>query len=248
MSKALSNGTLSLKFMQKAQRAKQEAQVVAQQAKVQDEAEWEVPQEVKEQWGIGKSSTAHSRSSGSATYEASYVPSMFTSVGDDDAGSPLQAGLSSHMKGRRKFKHGQEVVAEPTKTESREEKQPGAEDEEPGDTSDDKRSKWSAPPIPTKPSLKEKLSGRTKTVQELIREDTIAQTRKHASPLSRSGPVMPVASSEPVGFMKPAGVDAPKVPAKSKNNTASSSGTKHPRDQDGGKERKKRRKVIQEIA
>lgn len=58
MSKTLSNGTLSLRFMQNAQRAKQEAQVEAEQAKVRDEAEWEIPQEVKEQWGIASSPDA----------------------------------------------------------------------------------------------------------------------------------------------------------------------------------------------
>ena len=47
--------------MQNAQRAKQQAQVEAEQAKVKDEAEWEVSQEVKEQWGIGESSSAQSQ-------------------------------------------------------------------------------------------------------------------------------------------------------------------------------------------
>ena len=52
MSKVLSNGTLSLRFMQNAQRAKQQAQVEAEQAKVKDEAEWEVSKEVRDAWGL----------------------------------------------------------------------------------------------------------------------------------------------------------------------------------------------------
>lgn len=43
--------------MQNAQRAKQQAQVELEQAKIKDEAEWEVSQEVKEAWGIGSSSS-----------------------------------------------------------------------------------------------------------------------------------------------------------------------------------------------
>jgi hypothetical protein len=58
MSKTLSNGTLSLRFMQNAQRAKQQAQVELEKAKVKDEAEWEVSQEMKDAWGVGSSSAS----------------------------------------------------------------------------------------------------------------------------------------------------------------------------------------------
>lgn len=58
MSKPLSNGVMGLRFMQNAQRAKQQAQVELEQAKIKDEAEWEVSQEVKDAWGIGSSSSA----------------------------------------------------------------------------------------------------------------------------------------------------------------------------------------------
>lgn len=44
--------------MQNAQRAKQQAQVELEAAKVKDEAEWEVPKAVKDAWGIGSSSDA----------------------------------------------------------------------------------------------------------------------------------------------------------------------------------------------
>lgn len=54
--KTLSTSTLSLRFMQNAYRAKQLAQVEAEQAQVKDEAEWEVSKEVREAWGIGAKS------------------------------------------------------------------------------------------------------------------------------------------------------------------------------------------------
>lgn len=50
--KTLSTGTLSLRFMQNAHRAKHLAQVEAEQAQVKDEAEWEVAKEVREAWGL----------------------------------------------------------------------------------------------------------------------------------------------------------------------------------------------------
>jgi hypothetical protein len=56
--KTLSTGTLSLRFMQNAHRAKQLAEVEAEQAKVADEAEWEVTKEVKDAWEIGSGSSA----------------------------------------------------------------------------------------------------------------------------------------------------------------------------------------------
>ena len=56
--KTLSNGTLSLRFMQNAHRAKLQAQVEAAQAKIKDDAEWSVAPEVREAWGIGASTSA----------------------------------------------------------------------------------------------------------------------------------------------------------------------------------------------
>ncbi len=48
---------MSLRFMQNAQRAKLQAQVEAEQAKVKDDAEWSVSQEVRDAWGIRQSSS-----------------------------------------------------------------------------------------------------------------------------------------------------------------------------------------------
>lgn len=63
-SKTLSTGTLSLRFMQNAHRAKQLAQVEAEQAQVKDEAEWEVSKEIRDAWGI---------SAGTSTSEKAFV-------------------------------------------------------------------------------------------------------------------------------------------------------------------------------
>jgi hypothetical protein len=56
--KTLSTGTLSLRFMQNAHRAKQLAEVEAEQAQVKDEAEWEVAKEVRDAWGVAAGSSA----------------------------------------------------------------------------------------------------------------------------------------------------------------------------------------------
>lgn len=133
MSKTLSNGTLSLRFMQNARRAKQQAQVEAEQAKIKDEAEWEVSQVVKEAWGIGSSSqiryvpslnwffvnislflTSLLRTS-AITHEASYLPFLFSPTADDQGDSSTQAASTSvpKLKGRRTFNaRGQEVISE----------------------------------------------------------------------------------------------------------------------------------------
>ena len=50
--KSLSNGTLSLRFMQNALRSKQQAAVELERAKVKDDAEWEVSKEIREVWGL----------------------------------------------------------------------------------------------------------------------------------------------------------------------------------------------------
>ena len=52
MSKTLSNGVLSLRFMQNAQRAKQLQEVKLQRAEVVDEGKWEISHAVREAWGL----------------------------------------------------------------------------------------------------------------------------------------------------------------------------------------------------
>lgn len=59
--KTLSNGTLSLRFMQNASRAKQQAAIDLERAKVKDDAEWEVSPEIREAWGLSSSSKAQTK-------------------------------------------------------------------------------------------------------------------------------------------------------------------------------------------
>ncbi len=49
--KTLSNGTLALRFMQNAHRAKQLKEVELEKAQVKDSDEWAIPQEIQESWG-----------------------------------------------------------------------------------------------------------------------------------------------------------------------------------------------------
>ena len=50
--KILSNGTLSLRFMQNAHRSKNMSEVEPKKAPVKDDGEWEVGKDVKEAWGL----------------------------------------------------------------------------------------------------------------------------------------------------------------------------------------------------
>lgn len=59
MSKALSSGTLGLRFMQNAQRAKDDSEVKPDQATLVDDAEWHVPKNVRDAWtpAVGAATT-----------------------------------------------------------------------------------------------------------------------------------------------------------------------------------------------
>ncbi|PSR73035.1 hypothetical protein PHLCEN_2v11139 [Hermanssonia centrifuga] len=185
MSKTLSNGTLSLRFMQNAQRAKQQAQVELEQAKIKDDAEWEMPQEVKDAWGIG-SSPDTTRSS-SVTHESSYLPFIFASSMDESSSVP-----DARPRGRRKFnERGQEVkpVDEPPPEATdviMEESQPST-----------RITSISGFKVPIPIKQKDKKV-KMKTAQELIREDAIRQP-----PAGLQTP------QSAAGFRMPAGVDAP---------------------------------------
>jgi hypothetical protein len=109
--------------MQNAQRAKQQAAVELEKAKVRDEAQWEVAKEVREAWGLTNTKSECGRSPvlfmfkslqgpsrQTVTYEASYLPFLFPSSGQSSDLSPEQnvAGPSSQARvsGRRTFGKG----------------------------------------------------------------------------------------------------------------------------------------------
>lgn len=58
MSKTLSNGTLSLRFMQNLQRAKDSPEVKPDQPTLADDAEWYVPQNVRDAWSSAAAAAA----------------------------------------------------------------------------------------------------------------------------------------------------------------------------------------------
>ncbi|KAJ6554365.1 hypothetical protein B0H19DRAFT_145633 [Mycena capillaripes] len=97
--KTLSTSTLSLKFMQNAHRAKNLAEVQLERAEVKDDGEWEVAKEIRDAWGP--------ETTQSVSYEASYLPFLFTSDASD-----LDATPTANLKGRRAFKRGREVADE----------------------------------------------------------------------------------------------------------------------------------------
>ncbi|KAI0772429.1 hypothetical protein BD413DRAFT_545370 [Trametes elegans] len=233
--KTLSNGTLSLRFMQNAQRAKLQAQVELEQAKIKDDAEWSVPQEVRDAWGIGQSSS----SSNDAIHEASYVPFIFQSEAAEASSSSTQLEERPKLRGRRTFNaRGEEVVQEDKPAEDEQEMVHETPDEKPRSSKHEKRptsiSGFRAP-ISTQKDAKKP---RTKTAQMLIRDDV--SVRPPASMQPPGPPVKPEA-----GFVKPAGVDEPVRAARK----PPSDGRKRVRDPDGttdrptseGKKRKKKK-------
>ncbi|KAF9526877.1 hypothetical protein CPB83DRAFT_816450 [Crepidotus variabilis] len=111
MSKTISTGTLSLRFMQNAQRAKQLKEVELERAEVQDDGKWEVSQAIKDAWGL-KEGEPSSSSQTIDVHEASYLPFIFTASGKGDADTSADANevARQRLPGRRVFnKRGEEV-------------------------------------------------------------------------------------------------------------------------------------------
>ncbi|KIK97321.1 hypothetical protein PAXRUDRAFT_233730 [Paxillus rubicundulus Ve08.2h10] len=109
--KTLSSGTLNLKFMQNARRTQQLSRVEPEQAYVKDDAEWQVPAETREAWGL---SAYHGEKAGSITYETSYLPFLFPSLHDTHVAaeaSYLSPQNAIRPRGRRAFnKRGEEIT------------------------------------------------------------------------------------------------------------------------------------------
>lgn len=99
--KTLSNGTLALRFMQNAHRAKQLKEVELEKAQVKDSDEWSIPKEIQESWGKSTSDPV--------SYEDSYLPFLFpTEPSSSSSSAPTRAN------GRRVFKKGEEVTGKPS--------------------------------------------------------------------------------------------------------------------------------------
>ncbi|KAI9058773.1 hypothetical protein FKP32DRAFT_1581529 [Trametes sanguinea] len=234
--KTLSNGTMSLRFMQNAQRAKLQAQVELEQAKIKDDAEWSVSQEIRDAWGIGQSGRSSS-SSNNVVHEASYVPFIFQSDSSEPSSSVVEEEDTPRVRGRRTFNaKGEEVIPEVCdKPEEEEEPLPESRDEKPRSKYEKRPTSISGFKTPISTQRDGKKS-RTKTAQMLIREDVGVRP-----PASMQPPSAKVKPEE--GFLKPAGVDEPARTARK----AQTEARKRERDQESASERpasegKKRKK------
>ncbi|PCH43166.1 hypothetical protein WOLCODRAFT_144405 [Wolfiporia cocos MD-104 SS10] len=225
-SKTISNGTLGLRFMQNAQRLKQQAQVEAEQAKTKDDAGWSVAQSVRDAWGAQPQERV--------SYEASYLPFLFST--DREAAGPSTSstqGAASALRGRRTFdKRGREVERTEPLTifwKPEPEKEEGAGKEmSVGDSAGTQRrpktiSGFGTPLVTSSTKKDAKGKTRTKTAQMLIRE----------TPLALDAPAAPVGEHQAgsqthrEGFAKPVGVDEPIARA---GRTRTSSGKKRARE------------------
>ncbi|KAF9463496.1 hypothetical protein BDZ94DRAFT_1258948 [Collybia nuda] len=187
--KTISTGTMGLRFMQNAQRAKQLKEVEAEKAHVKDEAEWEVDQKVREAWGISSTNS----SSHTVTHETSYLPFLFPSL--EESTDP---SLSERPKGRRAFnKKGEEIKEkepDPITAQTEDQKVPQPPT---------KKSRVHPRPISisgssgTLSGFPEKVKS-TKTAKEAIYDNAGVGTDLR----TKSLPSAPV-------FLKPAGVDEP---------------------------------------
>ncbi|KAJ2988791.1 hypothetical protein NUW54_g9002 [Trametes sanguinea] len=229
--KTLSNGTMSLRFMQNAQRAKLQAQVELEQAKIKDDAEWSVSQEIRDAWGIGQSGRSSS-SSNNVVHEASYVPFIFQSDSGEPSSSVAEEEGVPRVRGRRTFNaKGEEVIPE----DKPEEPLPESRDEKPRSKYEKRPTSISGFTTPISTQRDGKKS-RTKTAQMLIHEDVGVRP-----PASVQPPSAKVKPEE--GFLKPAGVDEPARTARK----APTEARKRERDQESASERpasegKKRKK------
>ncbi|EKM52388.1 uncharacterized protein PHACADRAFT_211640 [Phanerochaete carnosa HHB-10118-sp] len=239
MSKTLSNGLMNLRFMQNTQRAKEHAQDALEQAKIKDEADWEVSQEIKDAWGIG---TPLNASTSSVIHEPSYLPFLFTY---STAGTS-EGETRAKPKGRRSFNvKGKEAEMEKVETD------PIPENNVPESQPSKRLTSISGfrAPLPTKLSFTSSKSVKSQSVQELIRQDV---TKRAPAPLTADTPVPSSAApgtskAALAGFLKPTGVDAPPSVASTQARSAAAK-KKRDRDEAGDGEGKKRKRKKERIS
>ncbi|KIO29223.1 hypothetical protein M407DRAFT_242691 [Tulasnella calospora MUT 4182] len=207
--KTLSNGTLALKFMQKAALKTQngDAPVVQlHQAKVVDEAEWDVGKEVRQAWGLASSGDKTAGPSGSSStgiiYETSYLPFLYGQVEDDVTDDDEEDEVSQSLLSTtsRPGRWSNLKVEEPkAKTE------PQVKDEDAADKpTEDLEHSPSALNSPSSSGDPPLSSSKKKDKRKLEDEDDIEQP---VLSTSSSGRLSQVHAT--TGFLRPAGVDAP---------------------------------------
>ncbi|KAF8623769.1 hypothetical protein AX15_006210 [Amanita polypyramis BW_CC] len=258
--KTLSTSTLSLRFMQNAQRAKSMKEVELEKAEIHDDARWEVEQEVRDAWGL-----LSERDDSYAitfipyyviedksyfrqiiTHEASYLPFLFS----DSADASTELGpISSMPRGRRRFDNT--VEEKPIK---KQEESPPQKPQQKGKETGG-RSRIHPNPIPIQSvSGKGKLlsgldslqppktSKESKSAREVIFDNSGVGTDLRT--MSTKHKAENAKEERSMGFLKPSGVDAPPGSNKSKRLTILDGARekKHKRIREGSEERDEGRK------
>ncbi|KAF8604348.1 hypothetical protein BDV93DRAFT_606043 [Ceratobasidium sp. AG-I] len=231
---SLSNGTLSLRFMQRGSTQR----VTTVSAKVTDEAEWDIGPEARAAWGVtsglGSGSTSQS-SSIHVTRDDSYIPFMFDR---DTSGSTSRQDLKTESDvdqpepGRRRiFRQGTEVTFEPpVKTDQKVAEESESKDE--GEAKDGIESSGQLKPTVAQP----------KTISDTSTEGV---NEHHPAPVP-SGTQKP-RRHRLEGFLKPPGGSAPAFVKPAGVVSAAGAGTKRTRDEgstprDGGRGKDIRRR------
>ncbi|KAF9552305.1 hypothetical protein CPC08DRAFT_738194 [Agrocybe pediades] len=224
--KTLSTSTLSLKFMQNAQRAKQLKEVELERAEVKDDGKWEVSQVVRQSW-----ETRQAQPETSKIYEESYMPFLFSSnngASDDDdtnAKAPARTAV-----GRRTFnKKGQEMSLKVKQPEAKSTDTATPPDAASTSTKGRKVKVHPKPVSISASGTSGQLRGfdelekpqNSKTARQAIFESSGVGIDLRAQARIESG----TSTSTSATFLKPAGVDDPKdVPAPSSALSSNSDG------------------------
>jgi hypothetical protein len=121
-SKFISTGTLSLRFMQNAHRAKQLKEVELDRAEVKDDGKWEVsqPEAVRDAWGLPRVRFINSSQfliycqlnflpRIKDVHESSYIPFIFSSTSSFEVDDSVPEAPSRKITGRRTFNNKGEV-------------------------------------------------------------------------------------------------------------------------------------------
>ncbi|KAM6495175.1 hypothetical protein JOM56_009798 [Amanita muscaria] len=208
--KTLSTSTLSLRFMQNAQRAKQLKEVELEKAAVHDDAQWDVGQEVREAWGLVSEQNPQT-----VTHETSYLPFLFSDASD----AVTESNPASKIpKGRRTFNFGapeDSIDDKPEPEEQEPEPLPQTQQQSEPPLSKDKkrRSRLHPNPVPIQSVSEKLIEGlpvlkKSKPARDAIFDNSGVGTDLRA-PLSAKSKTAVSETSTSLGFLKPSGVDAP---------------------------------------
>ncbi|KAK1220431.1 hypothetical protein PQX77_016812 [Marasmius sp. AFHP31] len=256
--KTLSTGTLSLRFMQNARNRQQEVQL--EKAHVEDDGQWEISKEVRDSWGV------NAQQNQLISHETSYLPFLFPStVSGHETSAAASNTISSTpddsptvYKRRRVFNKGKEVegqvfeaVAESSTAGSEVHPTPDEPVTQSGKgkriaarTSMLSKSK----PVESNGNLKpgRPISKSLPTAKLAIFDSSGVGTDLHSSSQLLSGATLEEsASSKPAKFMKPVGVDDPKLSGRSSTMESSHERKRlSPTEQDGPKRKKKKKSHV----